>query len=119
MDTVLNVGMNDTVAQRLARQAGSRFAWDTYRRFLMMFGCYVMGLSQSHFDSQLRKVMVCVFLQRQGLSGSIDHLRLCSLRLIRGTRTIANNSSMYMHNTDLAAAVLDRYMQCTLSSEPG
>ena len=39
MDTVLNLGMNDDVCEGLAKETGNeRFAWDSYRRFLEMFG---------------------------------------------------------------------------------
>ena len=46
METVLNVGMSETVAQSLERITGdSRFAWDSYRRFIEMFGKTVVGVS--------------------------------------------------------------------------
>ncbi|MEM3075477.1 MAG: PEP/pyruvate-binding domain-containing protein, partial [Candidatus Bilamarchaeaceae archaeon] len=39
MDTVLNLGLNDLSVQALIRKTGNeRFAWDTYRRFIQMFG---------------------------------------------------------------------------------
>ena len=39
MDTVLNLGLNDDTVQALAERSGNpRFAWDSYRRFLQMFG---------------------------------------------------------------------------------
>ena len=38
MDTVLNLGLNDEVAAGLAAKSGDRFAYDSYRRFLDMFG---------------------------------------------------------------------------------
>ncbi|MBS0593711.1 MAG: pyruvate, phosphate dikinase [Proteobacteria bacterium] len=45
MDTVLNLGMNDAAVEGLARRAGDeRFAWDSYRRFIQMYGDVVMGL---------------------------------------------------------------------------
>ena len=45
MDTVLNLGMNDTVAEALARKSGNpRFAWDSYRRFVQMYGDVVLGM---------------------------------------------------------------------------
>ncbi len=45
MDTVLNIGLNDESVQGLAAQAGSaRFAWDSYRRLLQMFGKTVLGV---------------------------------------------------------------------------
>jgi pyruvate,orthophosphate dikinase len=53
MDTVLNLGLNDTVAAGLASKAGERFAYDAYRRFLDMFGNVVMGLDHHLFEHQL------------------------------------------------------------------
>src|SRR5207302_7841353 len=45
MDTVLNLGLNDeTVAGLAARTGDERFAWDSYRRFVQMYGDVVMGL---------------------------------------------------------------------------
>ena len=44
MDTILNLGINDDVVEALARKTGnSKFAWDSYRRFLQMYGSVVMG----------------------------------------------------------------------------
>jgi len=47
MDTILNLGMNDTVVEVVARQTNNpRFAWDSYRRFLQMYGDVVMGVQK-------------------------------------------------------------------------
>jgi pyruvate,orthophosphate dikinase len=51
MDTVLNLGMNDQSAEALARSSGSpRFAWDSYRRFVQMYGDVVLGLKPQSKD---------------------------------------------------------------------
>ena len=45
MDTILNLGLNDAAVEGLARKTGNaRFAWDSYRRFIQMYGDVVMGL---------------------------------------------------------------------------
>ena len=45
MDTILNLGLNDEVVEGLARKTNNpRFAWDSYRRFVQMYGDVVMGL---------------------------------------------------------------------------
>ena len=45
MDTVLNLGMNDKVVEALAEKSGNpRFAWDSYRRFVQMYGDVVLGM---------------------------------------------------------------------------
>jgi len=47
MDTILNLGMNDEVVEIVAKQTGNaRFAWDSYRRFLQMYGDVVMGVQK-------------------------------------------------------------------------
>lgn len=57
MDTVLNLGMNDDVVVGLAEKTGNpRFAWDSYRRFLEMFGNVVLDIPRSHFEDELDDV---------------------------------------------------------------
>ena len=47
MDTILNLGMNDVVVENVAQKSGNpRFAWDSYRRFLQMYGDVVMGVQK-------------------------------------------------------------------------
>ena len=54
MDTVLNLGLNDTVVQGLAKKANSeRFAYDSYRRFIDMFGDVVLGIPHSLFEHEI------------------------------------------------------------------
>jgi pyruvate,orthophosphate dikinase len=51
MDTVLNLGLNDETVQGLARQtADERFAYDSYRRFIQMYGKVVQGLPGEEFE---------------------------------------------------------------------
>jgi pyruvate,orthophosphate dikinase len=51
MDTVLNLGMNDTVVETFARMANNpRFAYDSYRRFIQMFGNVVMEIPKTRFE---------------------------------------------------------------------
>ncbi len=57
MDTVLNLGMNDEVAEGMIELTGNeRFVWDAYRRFIMMFGNVVMGIDREHFEECLKKI---------------------------------------------------------------
>jgi pyruvate, orthophosphate dikinase len=54
METVLNVGLNDASVEGLAEMSGNpRFAWDSYRRLLSMFGTTVLGVERSRFDEPL------------------------------------------------------------------
>lgn len=58
MDTVLNLGLNDVSVAGLAKVSGNwRFALDCYRRFIMMFGDVVMGVSKSQFERILEGIL--------------------------------------------------------------
>jgi pyruvate,orthophosphate dikinase len=47
MDTILNLGLNDETVEALAKSSGNaRFAWDSYRRFIQMYGDVVMGVQK-------------------------------------------------------------------------
>ncbi|KAA6338810.1 Pyruvate phosphate dikinase [termite gut metagenome] len=51
MDTILNLGLNDEVVEGLTRKTGNaRFAWDSYRRFVQMYGDVVLGLKPTNKD---------------------------------------------------------------------
>ncbi len=51
MDTILNLGMNDTVVEVIAAKSGNpRFAYDSYRRFIQMFGNVVMEIPKEKFE---------------------------------------------------------------------
>ena len=52
MDTILNLGLNDVTVVALAEQTGNpRFAWDCYRRFIMMYGEVVLGIAGGEHES--------------------------------------------------------------------
>jgi pyruvate,orthophosphate dikinase len=54
MDTVLNLGLNDTTVEGLAaRSNDKRFAYDSYRRFIQMYGDVVLGVDHYHFEDLL------------------------------------------------------------------
>jgi len=51
MDTVLNLGLNDVTVEGLAKNSGDdRFAWDSYRRFIQMYGSVVLGVDHHRFE---------------------------------------------------------------------
>ena len=69
MDTVLNIGLNDESVHGLAAQSGSeRFAWDSYRRLVQMFGKTVLGVDGHVFDE--------VFDQAKRARSTTDDLAL-------------------------------------------
>ncbi|HEV7750187.1 MAG TPA: pyruvate, phosphate dikinase [Baekduia sp.] len=55
MDTVLNLGLNDESVEGLARKTeNERFAWDSYRRFVQMYGNVVVGIEGSRFEDAIK-----------------------------------------------------------------
>jgi pyruvate,orthophosphate dikinase len=57
MDTVLNLGLNDaTVAGLAAKSGDARFAWDSYRRFIQMFGSVVLDVDHHRFEEIIDEV---------------------------------------------------------------
>ncbi len=57
MDTILNLGLNDETVVGLAKKSNNpRFAWDSYRRFIQLFGKVVFGIDDKKFDEVLLKV---------------------------------------------------------------
>ncbi|MGZ4640286.1 MAG: pyruvate, phosphate dikinase, partial [Actinomycetes bacterium] len=68
MDTVLNIGLNDESVAGLAKQAGSeRFAWDSYRRLIQMFGKTVLGIDGDHFEEAINAAK-----QAKGTDNDLD-----------------------------------------------
>lgn len=57
MDTILNLGLNDESVERLGEQSGNmRFAYDSYRRFMQMYGNVVLGLDHSEFEHRFEDI---------------------------------------------------------------
>jgi len=57
LDTVLNLGLNDASVEGLAEKTGNeRFAWDSYRRFVQMYGNVVMGVEGAKFEDEIKRV---------------------------------------------------------------
>ena len=57
MDTVLNLGLNDRTVEGLAAASGDpRFAWDSYRRFIQMYGSVVLGVDHHRFEEIIETV---------------------------------------------------------------
>ena len=57
MDTILNLGLNDKTVEAMAEKSGNpRFAYDSYRRFMQMFGDVALGLPHAKFEKALDTV---------------------------------------------------------------
>ena len=68
MDTVLNIGLSDESVSGLAAQAGDeRFAWDSYRRLIQMFGKTVLGVDGELFEEALEEAK-----QAKGVTVDVD-----------------------------------------------
>ncbi|HEX9678260.1 pyruvate, phosphate dikinase [Nitrososphaera sp.] len=53
MDTILNLGLNDETVEGLGKSTDARFAWDSYRRFVQMFGKIVLGVDDRQFEKAM------------------------------------------------------------------
>jgi len=57
MDTILNLGLNETSLRGLIKQtANARFAYDAYRRFVQLFGKIALGIGDEHFDDRMAAI---------------------------------------------------------------
>jgi pyruvate,orthophosphate dikinase len=80
MDTVLNLGLNDRSVKGLAARTGNpRFAYDSYRRFIQMFGDVVSGVDKEHFEKALSAMKAA-----RGVAQDVD-LTADDLRELVGT----------------------------------
>src|SRR3954462_1786451 len=82
MDTVLNIGMNDAASEGMVALTGNeRFAYDSYRRLINMFGDTVMGVDHHHFETELsavkndRGVELDTDLDTQGLKEVVERYK--------------------------------------------
>jgi pyruvate,orthophosphate dikinase len=80
LDTVLNLGLNDTSVEGLASKTeNERFAWDSYRRFVQMFSNVVRGIEGEHFESAIKEAK-----EQRGVSTDVE-LDVDALRELTAT----------------------------------
>jgi len=74
MDTVLNLGLNDAAVEGIAKKSGNdRFAWDSYRRFVQMYGDVVMGMKpESKEDHDPFEVIIDEMKEEKGVDLDTD-----------------------------------------------
>ncbi|MFP3278599.1 MAG: pyruvate, phosphate dikinase [Candidatus Micrarchaeota archaeon] len=70
LDTVLNLGINDRIVSSIAKKHGEKFAYDTYRRFLQLFGSIVLKVDKSLFDNIVEDEKKRENVDESGLSAS-------------------------------------------------
>ena len=74
MDTILNLGMNDQAVEAVAKRTGNpRFAWDSYRRFVQMYGVVVLGMKpESKEDHDPFEVIIEEQKHKRGVKNDTD-----------------------------------------------
>ena len=74
MDTILNLGMNDQAVEAVAKRTGNpRFAWDSYRRFVQMYGDVVLGMKPvSKEDHDPFEVIIEEQKEKKGVQNDTD-----------------------------------------------
>ncbi len=74
MDTVLNLGMNDEAVEAIAKKSGNpRFAWDSYRRFVQMYGDVVLGMKpESKEDDDPFEEIMEEMKEKKGVENDTD-----------------------------------------------
>ncbi len=74
MDTILNLGLNDVAVQALAKRTGNeRFAWDSYRRFVQMYGDVVLGMKpESKEDEDPFEVIIDRMKRERGVKNDTE-----------------------------------------------
>jgi pyruvate, orthophosphate dikinase len=111
MDTILNLGLNDRSVEGLARQAGDeRFALDSYRRFVQMFGDVVMGVDGHLFEDALDRAKL-----DRGVRADVD-LDADALRKLVATFRDIYRSSAGEDFPQEPAEQLDRAVEAVFKS---
>ena len=68
MDTILNLGLNETVVEVMAKKSGNpRWAWDCYRRFIQMFSDVVMEVGKKYFEK-----LIDAMKEKKGVTFDVD-----------------------------------------------
>ncbi len=68
MDTILNLGLNESVVEYMAEKSGNpRWAWDSYRRFIQMFSDVVMEIGKKHFEELIDDIKA-----KKGVTQDVD-----------------------------------------------
>ncbi len=68
MDTILNLGLNETVVEVIAKKSGNpRWAWDCYRRFIQMYSDVVMEVGKKYFEELIDKMK-----EKKGVKYDVD-----------------------------------------------
>jgi pyruvate, orthophosphate dikinase len=96
MDTVLNLGLNDTVVEGLAKKTGNvRFAQDAYRRFIDMFANVVVGVAHEKFEEAMENLK-----QERGVSLDVELSADDLAQLVSRYKAVYRKDTGYMFPDD-------------------
>lgn len=79
MDTVLNLGLNDKTVVGLAKASDERFAYDSYRRFISMYGRIVLGLDGEEFEHELTQARLVAGVSSDAEIPAVALKAICDL----------------------------------------
>ena len=89
MDTVLNLGLNDETVKGLAKASGNeRFAYDSYRRFIQMFGDVVLGVEHHKFENILKNLK-----KEKGVESDTELDASSLIRLVKDYKAIVEEET--------------------------
>jgi len=112
MDTILNLGLNDEVVQGLASLTNDpRFAWDSYRRFIQMFGNVAKGVPSETFEHELEEV-------KRGLAKKRGMNNVEALMQEQLNKEISDTAMGVEELKDLVQRYKDKYSEFTQESFP-
>lgn len=113
MDTVLNLGINDVVAKGLAEKINPRFAYDTYRRFLQMFGKIVLKIDEKKFTKTLEEIKEKYGAKTDAELNEKALMELCELYKGIIAEEVKNNTELSKH--DIKEILSNPWKQLELS----
>ena len=96
MDTILNLGLNETTLAALIRRTGNeRFGYDAWRRFIQLFGKVALGVPDALFDEQFEAVKARVGVKHDVMLGPDGHLSESARTLVGGLCEYADSLTAF------------------------
>ena len=118
MDTILNLGMNDTTVEIVAEKTGNpRFAYDSYRRFLQMYGDVVMGVQKRPGEDHepFETVIETIKHERRGRAGQRTDASMRSRSSCRRSRTSSRSAPARASRRTRASSSRARSARCSVA----
>ncbi|MFA5830368.1 MAG: pyruvate, phosphate dikinase [Candidatus Paceibacterota bacterium] len=106
MDTILNLGLNETTVHGLIKRTGNpRFSWDAYRRFVQLFGKVALGVPDEKFDEVFEEIKERTHATKD-VDLTADELKEATLRFLDVVRTHTGKPFPHDPHTQLEIAIL-------------